>query len=64
MIMMPARDMWSRAELVKLARALAFDAPEPERRGYAKLLAAVGVEPEQVRQAVAVRVLDVPMLEK
>ena len=64
MVMMPARDVWSRAELINMARALAFDAPEAERRAYAKLLAAVGVELAEIRQTVSVRVVDVPMLEK
>ena len=45
MVHMPARDVWSRTEILNLARALAIDASPEEKRGLAKMLLALGVEP-------------------
>jgi len=61
----PAREVWSISELTAIAAALAVDAPGPERRAYAKLLAAIGVDVEDVRRALTVEIRrpELPLLE-
>ena len=63
---MPAREVWSVRELLSIAAALAIDAPMPERRAMAKLLAALSVPLPEIRAALDVGIHrpGMPMLER
>ena len=52
----PAREVWSVRELLGIAAALAIDAPMPERRAYAKMLAACSVPFSEIRAALSVAI--------
>lgn len=48
---MPARDCWSLAEILNLARALALGMTDEQRQGCARLLLGLGVDVPEIAAA-------------
>lgn len=55
MARMPARDCWSLAEILNMARALSLGMTDEQRQGAARLLLGLGLGVPEIAQAMGVQ---------